>query len=155
MTRIVPPLAGAVTYFAGVTNASICSLLERPTSRFVSLPSLKRIRVGIPRKLKRGDAAGFSSTFILYTLALPPSFSAAASTAGAIARHGPHHGAQKSTRIGSLDCTNSSSRAASLISCTNLLIGLLRHVEQIMWSRASACDHNRTLRASRVPVLNH
>src|SRR5205807_6653506 len=86
-----------------VTSDSICSLLERPTRRFISRPSLKRISVGIPRRLKRGEIAGLSSTLILYTLAWPASFSAAASTAGDIARHGPHQGAQKSTRIGSLD----------------------------------------------------
>src|SRR5256885_16052389 len=86
-----------------VTSASICSLLERPTRRFASRPSLNRIRVGIPRMLKRGVTDGLSSTLTLYTLASPASFWAAASTAGDMARHGPHQGAQKSTRTGSLD----------------------------------------------------
>src|SRR5438132_1939153 len=81
--------------------------------------------VGIPRRLKRGETDGLSSTLILYTLALPASFSAAASTAGDIARQGPHQGAQKSTRIGSLDCNNSSSSPASFISCTYRFIILL------------------------------
>src|SRR5207253_10725357 len=88
-------------------SVSICALLDRPTRRLISRPSLKRISVGIPLRLKRGETDGLSSTLILYTLASPASFSAAASTAGDIARHGAHQGAQKSTRIGSLDWRSS------------------------------------------------
>src|SRR5262245_16744236 len=106
------------------TSASICSVLERPIKRFVSRPSLKRISVGIPRMPKRGETEGFSSTLTLYTLASPARFRAAASTAGDMARQGPHQGAQKSTRIGSLDCSSSSSRADSLILRTYSLIRL-------------------------------
>src|SRR5262249_10829651 len=45
-------------------------------------------------------ASGFSSTSSLTTLSLPAYSLAISSRAGAIARQGPHQGAQKSTRTG-------------------------------------------------------
>src|SRR3989442_683203 len=75
------------------------------------------------RTILEGDALyDLALPLTLYTLASPASFWAAASTAGDMARHGPHQGAQKSTRMGSLDWISSSSSAASLRSRTYWLM---------------------------------
>src|SRR4051812_12949269 len=44
--------------------------------------------------------SGCCSVFTLSTIAFPATSLANASTSGAVMRHGPHHGAQKSTRTG-------------------------------------------------------
>ena len=49
---------------------------------------------------KRSPSSGLASVFTLTTRALPARCCAAVSTSGAIMRHGPHHGAQKSTTTG-------------------------------------------------------
>src|SRR6266571_4744041 len=73
-------------------------------------------RVGMPRILKRAAVAPFASTSSLPTLTRPLYSSAMASTVGAIARHGAHQAAQKSTKTGVLDFTTSDSKFVSVIS---------------------------------------
>src|SRR5919206_4620770 len=49
-----------------------------------------------------------------------PSYSeASCSSTGSTARHGPHHGAQKSTTTGVCERRTSSSKVASVICCTD------------------------------------
>src|SRR5579863_185269 len=76
---------------------------------------------------------GFSSVFSLTNFALPAFATATFSTIGPSMRHGPHHGAQKSTRTGWLLCNTSASKlvcvtsANALMSFLTLLkLGLLR-----------------------------
>src|SRR5205823_3950508 len=59
-------------------------------------PSLKRIRVGIDITSYRAAVAWLSSTFSL-TIRRSSRSAAISSSEGAITRHGPHQGAQKST----------------------------------------------------------
>src|SRR5499425_3646516 len=54
----------------------------------------------MPRTLYFCGVEGFSSMLILATVSLSLSSVAISSSAGAIARQGPHHSAQKSTRTG-------------------------------------------------------
>src|SRR4051812_43768333 len=71
----------------------------------------------------------FSSTFTLPTLTRPETWSAILSMMGVRARPGPHHGAQKSTRTGWLDCASSVFQFSVVNSCTFLLaIGCLLRV---------------------------
>src|SRR5690606_37511179 len=60
-------------------------------------PSLNRIMVGIERTPYLTVVEGFSSMLSLTILTLPASSAESSSRTGAIARHGPHHSAQKST----------------------------------------------------------
>ena len=57
--------------------------------------------------------SGFWSTSSLATLTLPFISAATCSSAGAMALHGPHHSAKKSTTTGSDDCSTSFSKLAS------------------------------------------
>ena len=50
----------------------------------------------------RSTSAGFSSLFTLTTSITPACSSEMSSRTGAIARHGPHHSAQKSTTTGTV-----------------------------------------------------
>src|SRR5262249_52581502 len=63
---------------------------------------------------------GFSSTFSLPTLILPANWSASRPMTGVRARHGPHHGAQKSatTRVPPLTCSS------KLLSVSSITLGL-------------------------------
>src|SRR5262249_16748316 len=70
----------------------------------------------MPRTLKRAPVAPFASTSSLPTLTRPLYSSAIASTVGAIARHGAHQAAQKSTKTGVLDFRTSFSKLPSVIS---------------------------------------
>src|SRR3974390_697109 len=65
--------------------------------------------------------APFRSTSIFPTLTLPLYSVASSSTMGAIARHGPHHAAQKSTSTGLSDFSTSESKFASVTSTIALL----------------------------------
>src|SRR6266699_2541385 len=91
-------------------------LSTAPTICSFTWPSLMTRRVGMPRILKRAAVAPFASTSSLPTLTRPLYSSAMASTVGAIARHGAHQAAQKSTKTGVLDFTTSDSKFASVIS---------------------------------------
>ncbi len=74
-----------------------------PTSWSSTLPPLKSISVGMPLTPYLPGVAGFSSTFILATLTLPAYSLDISSTIGAMARHGAHQLAQKSTITGMSD----------------------------------------------------
>ena len=56
--------------------------------------------VGMLLILNLEAVAGFSSTFNLHTLILPEYSSASSSIIGPIILHGPHQGAQQSSRTG-------------------------------------------------------
>jgi hypothetical protein len=62
-----------------------------------------------------------SSTFTFTTLALPSYSLATSSSTGPTIRHGPHHGAQKSTRTGTSLLTTSSSKFASVPAIASLM----------------------------------
>jgi hypothetical protein len=64
----------------------------------------------------RGLVAQIVATSILATRSLSSYSSAISSTAGAIILHGPHHPAQKSTRVGVSACSTSASNVASVTS---------------------------------------
>src|SRR4051794_30659384 len=67
------------------------------------------------RMPNRDDACGLASLSTLARMASPFNCRAACSNCGAIARHGPHHAAQKSTTTGSsLRETKRSKRASSI-----------------------------------------
>src|SRR5687768_2477776 len=76
-------------------------------------PPLNRIMVGIERTPYLTVVEGFSSTLSLTILTLPASSEESSSSTGAMARHGPHHSAQKSTSTGSLEDRTSSPKVAS------------------------------------------
>src|SRR5688572_7386118 len=61
----------------------------------------------------RDAVAGCSSTLSLVTFSFPSYSPAISSTIGAIDRHGPHHGAQKSTSTGTLLWITSTSKLLS------------------------------------------
>src|SRR5580658_11066793 len=65
--------------------------------------------------------APLRSTSILPTVILPSYSWASSSTIGAIARHGPHQAAQKSTSTGLSDFSTSESKLASVTSTMPLL----------------------------------
>src|SRR5258708_518423 len=71
-----------------------------PTRVSATWPPLKRIIVGIARTPYSTATASFSSMFTFAMESLPFSSVASSSKIGAMALHGPHHGAQKSTRTG-------------------------------------------------------
>src|SRR5256884_778490 len=70
-----------------------------PTAAAAGSPSLNRISVGIDITPKRWATAGCSSMFS-FTIFRSSRSSAIWSSTGAIAWHGPHHSAQKSTSTG-------------------------------------------------------
>src|SRR3990172_5629641 len=76
--------------FLGLTP-TICPLI---------CPSRNRMSVGIPRTPNCEAMSGLSSTFSLATRTFPPNSFATSSRIGAMTRHGPHQGAQKSTNTG-------------------------------------------------------
>src|SRR5215470_1113935 len=70
----------------------------------------------------RCKTEGWSSTFSFMTRAGPAYCSAIASTTGSSVRHGPHHGAQKSTNTSFPDCKTAWSKSLSLSSLTYSLM---------------------------------
>src|SRR3954447_1472855 len=77
-------------------------------------PFLKRIIVGIERTSYFAAVAWFSST-LSFTMRRSWRSPAISLRTGATTRHGPHHGAQKSTRTG---CSDSMTSAWKLVSVT-------------------------------------
>src|SRR5450756_2534291 len=73
-----------------------------PTSRATSVPPLNRIIAGMPRTLFVASNCLFSSALTLAIVRRPAYSSAISSSSGFIALQGPHHSAQKSTRIGTV-----------------------------------------------------
>ena len=84
--------------------ASIRSLIavfgRKPTIWPTCSPPLNTISVGMLRMLYLAATIGFSSVFSLRKRTLPSYSPASSFTIGATMRHGPHHGAQKSTSTG-------------------------------------------------------
>ena len=66
----------------------------------------------MPRISNRSEICGASSTLSLTTFRRPACSRPTLSTAGETMRHGPHQGAQKSTRTGT-DAVISSSKSAA------------------------------------------
>src|SRR5215203_5059559 len=89
----------------------------------------------------------FSSTFILKKPAFSPYSSATASTEGAIIRHGPHHSAQKSTRIGFSLPKTSFSKLLSDISLAKFAISI-SYVLRLKYSEALS---NRKIASLKPP----
>ncbi len=75
---------------------------------------MNSIRVGIDRMPYCEAMPGFSSTLTLAIFTRPFISLEISSSAGPIARQGPHHSAQKSTTTGSADCSTSCSKLASV-----------------------------------------
>ena len=87
-----------------------------PTCCETRSPLLNTAKVGMLKTLYFEASSLFWSTFTLTKLTLPEYSLAISSTIGATALHGPHHGAQKSTKTGILDFTISSSHSLDEIS---------------------------------------
>ena len=87
-----------------------------PTCCETIFPLLNTAKVGMLKTLYFDAISLFWSTFTLTKLSLPEYSLAISSTIGATALHGPHHGAQKSTKTGILDFTTSSSHWLGVIS---------------------------------------
>src|SRR3954464_12573368 len=85
-------------------------------------PFLKRIIVGIERTSKFAAVCWFSSTLSL-TMRRSSRSEAISSSTGATTRHGPHQGAQKSTRTGPSDSRTS---AWKLLSVTSMMLAAMR-----------------------------
>ncbi|GEP07843.1 hypothetical protein MOX02_58810 [Methylobacterium oxalidis] len=71
-----------------------------PACRAATRPFLKTNRAGTPWTLNSAASCGSASTSTFRNRALGPNSFATRSNAGAIARQGPHHEAQKSTTTG-------------------------------------------------------
>lgn len=78
-------------------RAANAGLGMAPTMRSTTFPSLMTTIVGILKAWKRCAVAGLSSTFTLTTLRRPANSFDRSSRMGPTIRHGPHHGAQRST----------------------------------------------------------
>ena len=86
-----------------------------------SSPSLNSPIIGMPITPYRAATSGVSSTLVFTNLMRPPYCSARASTSGDTMRHGPHHGAQKSTTTGSEAASTSSAKAVSVSATIKLM----------------------------------
>lgn len=73
---------------------------EPPEERSISRPPTKTAKVGIERILMLPAMPGCVSVFTFATSNSPAARPASFMTSGATIRHGPHHGAQKSTSTG-------------------------------------------------------
>ena len=84
-----------------------------PLTLSVSLPSSKRMRVGIPLILNLAASWGFASVLTCTTAPLPANSLAASCTAGAKSRQWGHHGAQNSAITGPWKLFTNSSKFLS------------------------------------------
>src|ERR1700761_674995 len=96
-------------------------------------PLRNKINVGIDKMLYVTAGFWFSSVFSWTTLSWLARSLAISSTTGATMRHGPHHGAQKSTSTGTSDSRTSawkllSVTSATLAMCGSPVAGLLQKV---------------------------
>src|SRR5437667_7515415 len=89
-----------------------------PSTRSATWPFLNRMKVGIDVTWYFIATTEDSSTLILATLSLPWYCVARSSTIGETDRHGPHQGAQKSTRTGVSLFKMSPSKLVSETACT-------------------------------------
>src|SRR5581483_3935420 len=95
-------------------NASSSGLGSAPATRPTRSGPRCKSSVGIDFTWCSADVRGFSSTFSLTIFTFPFRSLAACSSAGATARQGPHHGAQKSTSTGMGQSSTSRFQVASL-----------------------------------------
>src|SRR5215218_3395723 len=99
-------------------------------------PCLKRISVGIERTSYCAEICGFSSVLSLTTLRSSRS-ALISSRIGATMRHGPHHGAQKSTSTG---VSASRTSAWKLVSVTSLMLPAMSAVAPVAGGRKVASE---------------
>src|ERR1700685_793631 len=90
---------------------------------FATWPWLNTISVGIDMTLNLIAVSLFSSMLSFTTFRASPRSFAISSTTGATIRHGPHHGAQKSTSTGTSDSRTSAWKLVSVTSVTVPAIG--------------------------------
>ena len=111
--QLTPVIEKAVTWLSGTA----------PMKPSAGWPLTKAITAGIDWMPIWPGISGFSSMFILTSLTLPLAAVTAFSITGVSCRHGPHHGAQKSSSTGwRLD--------SSITACTNVrvVVSLMRGV---------------------------
>jgi hypothetical protein len=85
-----------------------------PTTRSTTVPCLTNRMVGIDRMSYRVANPEFSSTLTFSNVTRPSEASASSARTGAIARHGPHHAAQKSRFTRPSFATSASSKFCSV-----------------------------------------
>src|SRR5271166_2548612 len=85
-----------------------------PENRCWTSPPTITAKLGIDVMLYRTAVDRASSMFTLTTRARSPTTVDTSSTIGDIKRHGPHHGAQKSTRTGTFDSRTSVANVPSV-----------------------------------------
>src|SRR3954453_21306479 len=100
-------------------------------------PPLKRIIVGIDRTWKAAAVSGFSSV-LSFTIRRSSRSAAISSRTGPTTRHGPHHGAQKSTRTGVSDSRTSAWKLLSVTSGSAPAMSLLRDGSEGYYTKCSA-----------------
>src|SRR5437667_2224577 len=106
---------GAVAQCHDLLTMSCSTVLgAAPTTRSMTAPSLTNRIVGIDRMPYRAASPGFSSTLTFISVTRPSEASASSSRTGAIARHGPHHLAQKSIITRPWVATSASSKLCSV-----------------------------------------
>src|SRR5450755_3372979 len=103
---------------------------------FLTSPCRNSMSVGIDITLNLTAVSWFSSMLSLTTLRVSPRSVAISSTTGDTRRHGPHHGAQKSTSTGTSDSMTSAWKLLSVTSVTGpamfiFLLGSRRASESI------------------------
>src|SRR4051794_15044544 len=96
----------------------------------------------------------FSSTFTLPTLTLPANWSAILSMVGDSWRHGPHQGAQKSTRTGWADWATSACQFSD-VNSTTFLLAIADSVTSGGAGRPPAVDRHFSQGARRTPGAAH
>jgi hypothetical protein len=92
------------------TQSESCPFDIPPTLVATTCPSLKTMKVGMPRIPYFVGVFALSSIFILTTLTCPANSVESSSIKGDIILHGPHHSAQKSTTTGWVDFKTSASK---------------------------------------------
>src|SRR5205085_7358272 len=108
---------------------SICGRGTAPTTRPRSTPSRKKTRSGMLCTANRDEVIGFSSTL---SLAMRTSLRSAAicSSTGPIVRHGPHHGAQKSTMTEPLAMALTNVASVTVIGVPLVIVSGVLHLPQ-------------------------
>src|SRR5438309_3745142 len=97
----------------------MCSFVAIPTNLFLGFPPVKIMNVGTLKISSLAASTGDSSTLTFTNLTLPPNSFASEAIIGAITWHGPHQGAQNSTKIEALESITFRSHSVSLIGSTN------------------------------------
>ncbi len=103
---------------AGSSSATSLRFGYAPITVFAGWPLRNRISVGIDITLNWIAVFWFSSMLSLTTFSSSARSCAISSTTGATMRHGPHHGAQKSTSTGTSDSMTSAWKLLSVTSET-------------------------------------